>query len=91
MVCFRPWQAKIANARGVEALFCPREHAKGPTSQPFRSGATQGTRGLLALPGIEYERSEAPSGARWSVSEISLEIEAAEPPDGGGSRNRHSP
>lgn len=53
--------------------------------------ATQGTRGLLALPGIEYERSEAPSGARWSVSEISLEIEAAEPPDGGGSRNRHSP
>ena len=29
MVCFRPWQAEKAIARGVEALFCPREHAKG--------------------------------------------------------------
>ena len=34
------------------------------------------------LPGIEYERREAPSGARRSVSEISLEIEAAEPQAG---------
>ena len=45
MVCFRPWQAEKAITKGIEVLFCPREHAKCPPSQPFRSGATQGVWG----------------------------------------------
>ena len=36
MVYFRPWQAEKAIARGVEALFGPREHAKGGTPPSHR-------------------------------------------------------
>ena len=40
---------------------------------------------------LDFERSEAPSGACRSVSETCSQVEATKAPDEGGSRNRYAP